>query len=66
MSAISRIGFIMNKEFLFYTSYLVLKNMADEGILTKKEFRIITHKLMDKYHVTILSFMLDITWLVGQ
>lgn len=34
--------------------------MADEGILTKKEFRII-HKLMDKYQVTTLSFMLDIT-----
>lgn len=35
--------------------------MADEGILTKKEFRIIIHKLMDKYQVTTLSFMLDIT-----
>lgn len=61
MSAISRIGFTMNKEFLFYTSFLVFKDMADEGILTKKEFKIITRKLMDKYRVTILPFMLDIT-----
>lgn len=51
----------MNKEFMFYTSYLIFKEMLDEGILAKSEFKDIVNKLIEKYGAYILPFLLDIT-----
>lgn len=56
----------MNNEFKFYTSFLFFKKLKDEKIIDNKEFKKITIKLIDKYKVSIIPFMLDITWLIAQ
>lgn len=61
MNAISRIGLVMNKEFIFYTSYLFFKRLYDEKIITKQEFKNITSQLMEKYRATKVPFILHIT-----
>lgn len=60
MSAISKIDSNLNNEFKFYTSYLAFKKLKSEGVITKVEFNKITKKLIEKYHVDILPFMLNI------
>lgn len=61
MNVTSRTGLAMNNEFKFYTSYLIFKEMLDEGILEKSEFQIIVYELIEKYDSYILPFMFDIT-----
>lgn len=60
MNAISRIGLAMNNELKFYTSYLFFLNLMEKKIITNKEFKEITKKLIEKYEATIVPFMLNI------
>ncbi len=57
-NVISRIGLAMNNEFEFYTSYLFFLKLKNENIITKKEFKEITNKLIDKYKTKIVPFIL--------
>lgn len=60
MNAILRIGLAMNNEFKFYTSYLFFLNLREKKIITNKEFKVVTKKLIEKYEATIVPFMLNI------
>ena len=51
----------MNNEFEFYTSYRFFLKLKEEKIISKKEFKKITEKLIEKYKAYIIPFMLDIT-----
>lgn len=50
----------MNNEFKLYTSYLFFLRLRDEKIITKKEFKEISKKLIEKYNPSIVPFILDI------
>lgn len=58
MNVISRIGLAMNNEFKFYTSYLFFLKLKNESIITNKEFKEITNKLIEKYKAKIVPFIL--------
>jgi len=58
MNVISRIGSAMNNEFEFYTSYLFFLKLKNESIITNKEFKEITQKLIEKYKAKIVPFIL--------
>lgn len=58
MNATLRIGLAMNNEFEFYTSYLLFLKLKNESIITNKEFKEITQKLIEKYKVKIVPFIL--------
>lgn len=58
MNVISRIGSGMNNEFEFYTSYLLFLKLKNESIITNKEFKEITQKLIEKYKAKIVPFIL--------
>ncbi|WP_316118235.1 SHOCT domain-containing protein [Peptostreptococcus anaerobius] len=60
----SRIGLAMNNEFEFYTSYLFFLKLKNERIITNKEFKEITNKLIEKYKAKIVplsSNLLDLS-----
>lgn len=48
----------MNNEFEFYTSYLFFLKLKNASIITNKEFKEITHKLIEKYKAKIVPFVL--------
>ena len=54
----SRIGLPMNDEFKFYTSYLFFLKLRDVDIISNKDFKKITKKLLEKYKATIVPFIL--------
>ena len=53
MNVISRIGLAMNNEFEFYTSYLFFLKLKNESIITNKEFKEITQKLINIDHLDL-------------
>ena len=48
----------MNNEFEFYTSYVFFLNLKNVNIITNKEFKDITQKLIEKYKAKIVPFIL--------
>ena len=48
----------MNDEFKFYTSYLFFLKLRDVDIISNKDFKKITKKLLEKYKATIVPFIL--------
>ncbi|CRH94222.1 Uncharacterised protein [Chlamydia trachomatis] len=57
-NATSRIGLAMNNEFKFYTSYLFFLKLRNADIISNKDFKKITKKLIEKYKATIVPFIL--------
>ena len=58
MNVTSRIGLAMNNEFKFYTSYLFFLKLRNAEIISNKDFKKITKKLIEKYKATIVPFIL--------
>lgn len=48
----------MNDEFKFYTSYLFFLKLRNADIISNKDFKKITKKLIEKYKATIVTFIL--------
>ena len=48
----------MNNEFEFYTSYLFFLKLKNESLISSKEFKEITNKLIEKYKAKIVPFIL--------